>query len=125
MRSLRSCVMAAISAAKACRSGSGISIGWADQGPAASGISDPTWCRMRALMTLGTSRAPTRSRLPIAAARAWAASRPASSAVRRVRHCHRRAWVADSSWVGSGGGVDHLLRVTTADPRVLVVVAEA
>ena len=43
-------------------------------------------------MTAAMSRAPARSRSPIAAARTWRASRPASSAARRVRHSHFAWW---------------------------------
>jgi hypothetical protein len=48
-------------------------------GPAGNGTREPVRYRIRASMTLGTLRAPARSRSPIASPRTCPASRPASS----------------------------------------------
>jgi hypothetical protein len=48
------------------------------------------------------SRAPARSRSAIASARAWAGSRPASSAACRVRHSHLPWWPGSAWWQGGG-----------------------
>ena len=55
------------------------------------------------------SRAPARSRSAIAAVRSWAASSPASSAARRVRHSHRAWWPGSLPVAGRQAGHEQVV----------------
>jgi len=100
MRSLRASISAAISVSQARRSGSEMAGTWADHGPTGTGTTVPVRYRIRASMTAARSRAPARSRSPIATARTSPASRPASSASRKVRHSHFAWWPGSPRYCG-------------------------
>src|SRR5690349_6816245 len=80
----------------------------ADHGTAGRGTGLPNRYRIRASTTLGTSRAPARSRSAIASARTCPASRPASSAPRRVRHSHRALVARLAAVFGGQGGQEQV-----------------
>ena len=82
---------------------------WADHGPRWQRDERAGRRRRRASMTAGMSRAPARSRSAIAAARSWAASRPASSAARRVRHSHRAWWPGSLAVAGRQAGQEQVV----------------
>ena len=64
--------------------------------------------RMRASRTAAMSRDPARSRSAIASARTRAGSRPASSAVRRVRHGHFAWWPGSPAVAGRQGAQEQV-----------------
>jgi hypothetical protein len=101
MRSWQASISAVISVRYVWRVASAMAGTWNDHGPVGAGTRAPVRYRMRASMTAARSRAPTRSRSLIAAARTSPGSRPASSAARRVRHSHR-AWWPGSLAAGCG-----------------------